>query len=262
MADDFNFTGNVLNRTVVAYTTPDLQETRARVLKALVPCNDEKILELGPGPGFVTRQMALAVGTGGHITAVDVSAEMIEHAKIRVKDLPNITLLQGDAGTYQTEPESFDAVIAMQCLEFVTEIERALALIYRHLKPGGRVAIMDSDWGSVVWNASDDARMAQVLDAWADHVAQPLLPRKLPGLLGDVGFRVIQQEVLPTFNTRLHPGNQSYWMKAHIEEYAPGRRGLTNEDVTTWAMDLEDLERQDRYFYSLNRFLVIAIKPS
>ena len=56
------------------------------------------------------------------------------------------------------------------------------------LRPGGRLLVLDTDWDSIVWHSSDRERMERVLAAWNEHLADPYLPRRLPGLLRAAGL--------------------------------------------------------------------------
>ena len=58
---------------------------------------------------------------------------------------------------------AFDAAVCTQVYEYVEDMPLALREAARVLRPGGRLVVLDTDWDSIVWRSSDDARMARVL---------------------------------------------------------------------------------------------------
>jgi ubiquinone/menaquinone biosynthesis C-methylase UbiE len=153
---------------------------------------------------------------------------------------------------------SFDAVTATQAYEYVPEISGALAEARRALRPGGRVLVLDTDWGSLVWHCSDPARMRRVLAAWDEHVADPYLPRRLNRLLVNAGFSPARRQVHPIFNTGYEEHTFSAAMIGLVAAFVPGRAGVTQTEAQAWRSDLAALGED--YFFSLNRYLFLAVK--
>jgi ubiquinone/menaquinone biosynthesis C-methylase UbiE len=98
----------------------------------------DTVLDLGCGIGRVTRYVAPLCR---EIWAVDASATMLEYAKKRLADLPNVRLVQGAGTSLPDVPsESVDLAYSMLTLQHV-EREHAFLLLRelrRILKPGGR----------------------------------------------------------------------------------------------------------------------------
>ena len=46
-----------------------------------------------------------------------------------------------------------------------------------------------------------------------------------------------------------------------IAAFVAGRRGVTREEAEAWAEDLQALGKAGEYFFSLNRYLFLAVKP-
>ena len=92
---DFNeAAGNALER---AFATSDVIDQRAAVLRALDLIPDEHVLDLGPGPGLLLREMAEPVGAGGRAVGVDLSEPMLRMARRRCAELACVEFDVADA---------------------------------------------------------------------------------------------------------------------------------------------------------------------
>jgi hypothetical protein len=116
---------------------------------------------------------------------------------------------------------------------------------------------LDTDWDSIVWAASDQARMRRVLEAWDAHLVDPHLPRRLPPLLRSAGFDVEQCSVVPLLNVGFETETYSAHMIRTIARFAAAH-GVDRAESEAWEADLRDLAAQGGYFFSLNRYLFVA----
>lgn len=116
--------------------------TRERLREVLVPEADERILEIGPGTGYYTLDLAVWV-VGGSVSILDIQQKMVDHTMRRADEqgLDNIVPTQGDATALPYEPESFDAVVLTTVLGEIPDREAAMSEIARVLRPGGRLVV-------------------------------------------------------------------------------------------------------------------------
>jgi SAM-dependent methyltransferase len=202
--------------------------------------------------------MAPEVGPDGRICGIDVSESMLAIARTRadVPGGPGIELELGSADNIPHPAESFDVVVSTQVFEYVDDVAGALEEVRRVLRPAGRVVLLDTDWDSVVWRSSDDARMQRVLSAFEEHLADPYLPRTLGDVLEKSGFTLTHLQVVPMLNAGYDGHMLSAGLIDIISAFVPGRRGVTEDEARAWAADLRALGSS--YFFSLNRYLFVA----
>ena len=249
-------------RIEAVYRCEDAARRRRAVLAALGPMPGERVVDIGTGPGFVARELAHAVGPAGHVLAVDTSEPMLELARRRCADAPCVRVQAGDATRLPAENGSFDAAVSVQVYEYIPDADAALAELHRVLRPGGRAAIVSTDWTSIVWSAGDPDRMRRMLDAFSEHCAHQELPRTLAPRLRAAGFTVGLRQVLPQFNPVYDPETFSAGVSGPISTFAVGRRGVTAEDAATWLDDLRRAGAEDRYFFCLNQYLFVVTRPA
>jgi SAM-dependent methyltransferase len=93
-------------------------------------------LEVGCGTGEFARLLA------ERVLAVDLSPRMIEAARARSKDHPNVEYLVADAASWEFPSERFDCVASIATLHHLL-LAPMLAKVCDALKPGGTLLLLD-----------------------------------------------------------------------------------------------------------------------
>ncbi|MCW2910943.1 MAG: Methyltransferase type 11, partial [Actinomycetia bacterium] len=220
----------------------------------------EDVLDIGSGPGFLACEMSGEVGPDGSVTGVDPSQAMLSMARGRPRPAGSapVEFRPGEAAALPCAGASFDVVTSTQVYEYVQDVPAALAEAWRVLRPGGRLLVLDTDWGSIVWRSADPDRMRRVLSARDGHLADPHLPRRLSGLLGEAGFSVTDRAAIPLLNVGYDPDTFSAGLIEFITAFVPGHSEITAGDLRSWASDLTGLG--PGYFFSLNRYQFLGVK--
>lgn len=101
------------------------------------PC--DQALEIGCGTGTFARLMA---ARANHVTALDLSPEMLRLARERSAVFPNIAYQQADFMTWDAPDASYDCIASIATLHHMP-ISAALGKMARLLRPGGVLLILD-----------------------------------------------------------------------------------------------------------------------
>jgi arsenite methyltransferase len=261
-AQSFQFDPQVANRLEPIYVTAYARERRAAVRAALALRAGEHVLDIGTGPGFEPYELATMIAPGGHVHAVDTSETMLQLSRQRCSGQPWVEFQLADARCLPFGDATFDAAVAVQVYEYVGEVAAALAELYRVLQPGGRAVVIDTDWRSIAWEASDQARMTRILHAWEEHLVHPTLARSLPRLLKRTGFALTHPQVLTAFDLTFTEDRFSYGLASLVADFVSGRQGLSLNEAEAWLEDLHRTAKEDRYFFCLNQYLYLAVKPT
>jgi ubiquinone/menaquinone biosynthesis C-methylase UbiE len=116
--------------------------TRKRLLEILAPVAGEAILEVGPGTGYYSLDVASRL-EGGRLVAFDIQQEMLDHVKREAESrgIANIEVTLGDAQRLPFEDASFDGAFLVTVLGEIPDQDAALRELARVIRPGGRMVV-------------------------------------------------------------------------------------------------------------------------
>jgi ubiquinone/menaquinone biosynthesis C-methylase UbiE len=122
----------------------DAYQKPHEVMEALAIKSGEAIADIGTGSGYFTLRLAHHVGPTGRVYAVDVNPDMIRHVQNRVRDakLQNVTTILARPND-PLLPQPVDRFVIVDVWHHIEDQTGYLALMKKHLKPGGQVIMID-----------------------------------------------------------------------------------------------------------------------
>ena len=96
----------------------------------------DNVLDVGCGAGWLSRRLAKLVPEG-RVVGMDVSDEMIRHARRASSDLENVMFVTGEVEEIPWEPNFFSHLISVESSYYWRDPAGAIREILRVLKPGG-----------------------------------------------------------------------------------------------------------------------------
>lgn len=104
-----------------------------------------RVAEIGAGDGSLVEILAKQVGQSGFIFATEHDDERLDKILKRIKagNLTNVkaVLVSGEGSNLPNE--QFDVILMKKVFHHITNPERETRNFYEHLKPGGKLAIVD-----------------------------------------------------------------------------------------------------------------------
>ena len=132
-----SFTGEMARLQQAIAESHDLVVCRGTVLEALNLRTSERVLEVGCGGGYLTYEAARFVGPTGRVCVIDISPDQIAAAQQRGAEFGWVECRTADIASPPYGDAEFDAVFAVQVLEYITDLDAALRQIHRMLRLGG-----------------------------------------------------------------------------------------------------------------------------
>lgn len=239
--------------------TSDLVRRRVFVLDALAARPGEAVLEVGCGGGSLLPGFAACVAPGGRVVGIDQSADQIAAAAMLCDGIGIIETAVQDLRRLPYDDATFDAVVAVQVIEYVDQAAEALAELRRVTKAHGRLLVLATNFDTAFWSCGAPELTHRVMQAWRTHAPHPNLPAELRPLLDCAGFRIIGQSAVTILNPSYHEDAFSYWASRLYVAYAVGRGLIAPADGEAWLKALEDAQRAGRFFFSLTPVLTLAV---
>ena len=143
------------------------------------------VVDVGCGTGTAARELASRVD---HVVGVDASRAMIEVARIRSGERPDLRFVVGDALSLPLDDASVDGYRAERLFQHLPDHAAALSEARRVLRPGGRIAVIDQDWDTLIFASQDVETTRRVAAAMADSIAGGTGARNLAAGLDAAGF--------------------------------------------------------------------------
>jgi demethylmenaquinone methyltransferase/2-methoxy-6-polyprenyl-1,4-benzoquinol methylase len=155
-----------------------------------------KILDLAGGTGDLAALFSPIVGDEGEIVLADINDSMLKIGRDRMIDrglINNITFAQVNAESLPFEENYFDCITVAFGLRNVTDKQKALKSMYRVLKPGGRLLVLE-------FSKPTSELFSKLYDSYSFN----LLPKIGKWITGDEdSYRYLAESI------RMHPDQET-----------------------------------------------------
>lgn len=159
----------------------------------------DRVLDIGAGSGHDSLIAADVTGPKGHVIALDLTPAMTGklHRTAADAGITHLDVVQGSAESLPLADECIDVITSNGALNLVPGKRRAVAEMFRVLRPGGRLQIADVVIDRpVTVDCHDDPRL------WVECVVGATVDEDFLHLFRDAGFEDV--EILRTHDYFAH----------------------------------------------------------
>jgi len=216
---------------------PEIRAQRAAAVELMALGPGLRVLDAGSGLGEVARELAEFVRPDGEVTAVDVSAQMVEAARARDRG-SGVVYEVADLTDLPFAADSFDRTRCERVLQHLQDPDLAVAEMVRVTASDGLVCVLDTDWRSLAVDVDDPDLVALVTADFDKRAPQPDMGRTLRRRLVRAGLVDVEVRVQPFTYTSVADAGMIF---PFFDENIPPEARLIPDDV------------RDRWFATLRR---------
>ncbi|MGW1715330.1 methyltransferase domain-containing protein [Streptomyces sp. NPDC002156] len=259
-----NFATADVDRLVAGLDAQDaadgVRRLRAWAQNALAPRPGEHAIDIGSGTGTQTLALAAAVTPSGDALGIEANPVMREVAERRATAAGSpVRFLDGDALALPVPDATVDVVWCERVLQHLSEPDKAVGEIARVLRPGGRVALIDSDWGTALLHPGDPDTVAALTAGVLAMAANPYSGRRLLSQLTDAGLVVDDQGS----QALIQDSGTVTWPLVRMMAESTVRSGLMTEaQRDRLYADLTEAAERGALHMSVTMFAVVAHRPA
>jgi SAM-dependent methyltransferase len=177
---------------------------------------------------------------------LDASTDQLESAGALCAGLSAVELREGDATDLPFEDASFDGLASIQMLEYVPDVDAAIAEIRRVLKPGGKAVLVSVLWDHWRFHGAEPELNDRMHEIWRSHCPHQMLPMELPRKLNTAGFNGVAQKPIAFINGTMHENAFALWAAKLVASFAIGK-GVEDEDAADWLDQLQKADTEGRF---------------
>ena len=184
----------------------------------------QRVLDLAGGTGDLTAKFSRLVGEQGEVVLADINDSMLKMGREKLRNngiVGNVSYVQANAEALPFPDNYFDCITISFGLRNVTEKERALRSMFRVLKPGGRLLVLEFSKPLIApLSKAYDTYSFHILPRIGELVAQDAESYRylaesirmhpdqetLKGMMGDAGFENVTYSNLTGGIVALHRG--------------------------------------------------------
>lgn len=161
------------------------------------------VLDLAGGTGDLTAKFSRLVGENGEVVLADINDSMLKMGREKLRDhgiVGNVNYVQANAEELPFPDNHFDCITISFGLRNVTDKAKALRSMFRVLKPGGRLLVLE--FSKPVLDP-----LSKIYDAYSFHI----LPKIGQVIVNDAeSYRYLTESI------RMHPDQET--LKGMMEE--------------------------------------------
>ncbi|MFD6495944.1 methyltransferase domain-containing protein [Streptomyces sp. NPDC059944] len=219
----------------------------------------ERALDIGAGTGSQTRNLAAAVGSQGRVLGLEPNPGLRAVAEQRAAEAgSSARFADGDALALPLPDSTVDVVWCERVLQHLAEPEKAVVEIARVLRPGGRVALLDTDWATTILHPGDPETVAALTSGALSAAADPYSGRRLVGRLTAAGLVIDDRGS----QALLQDHTSVAWPLIRMMAESAMRRGLIGEaQRDSLYEELAEAARQGGLHMSVTMFGAVAHRP-
>lgn len=155
-----------------------------------------RVLDLAGGTGDLTAKFSRIVGEAGLVVLADINNSMLNCGRDKLRDLGivgNVSYVQANAEELPFPDDYFDCITIGFGLRNVTDKDKALRSMYRVLKPGGRLLVLE--FSKPIFEP-----LSKVYDSYSFHI----LPKMGELIANDAdSYRYLAESI------RMHPDQET-----------------------------------------------------
>jgi len=142
-----------------------------RTVERLSLAPGSSVLDVGCGSGASAIPAAINVGPQGRVIGIDLAERLLAIARSKsiAQNLHNVDFQRADMTALDYLDASFDAVVSVFSIFFVTDMVAEVRELWRVLRPGGKLAI--TTWGPRMFEPGSQAFWLAVKESRPDLVA-------------------------------------------------------------------------------------------